>query len=459
MIEKVLVTVKKYGMLKKKDKVLIAVSGGGDSLALLFTLLELRDIFDLSLHVFHLNHMMRGKASDEDARFVEGLAGKLGLPATLLSYDVPSFIKKHKLSPEEGAREVRHMLLDKAASDVKADRIALGHTSDDQVETFLMRLIRGAGLEGLRAIPPVRGLYIRPLIEVSRDETHAFCRERNLKPRFDESNVDLSFLRNKIRGGLIPYIIKNYNPSFKEEVLREIQVISEDQALLEKLSEQQWKRVARHEEERVVLDRPKMLKFPLALRRRLLRKAILIVQGNLYGITFQHIEDVLNKVLMGESGASLDLPKGLIVYREYDIIGIAKGRVGKRLPPDFSVPLKIPGETEISVWNKRISAGLVPVEKAALPKTRDEAVFDFGVIKLPLVLRRIQAGDRFRPLGMKGEKKLQDFFVDEKIPREDREKALVVTTAGQIIWVVGRRIDDRFKLTEKTRQALILKVE
>lgn len=445
-------------MLKKKDKVLVAVSGGADSLALLFSLLELRDIFDLSLHVFHLNHMMRERASEEDARFVEGLARTLGLPITLLSYDVPSFIKEHKLSPEEGARQVRYMLLNKVADEIEADRIALGHTSDDQVETFLMRLIRGAGLEGLRAIPPVRELYIRPLIEVSRDETQAFCRQKNLKPRFDESNVDLSFLRNKIRSALIPDIIKNYNPAFKDEVLREIQVISEDQALLEKTTEKEWKSLARRKEGKVLLDCSKMLKLSLALRRRLLRKAILAVQGNLYGIAFQHIEDVLNNVLMGESGASLDLPKGLIVYREYDIIGIAKGRDEKRLPADFSVLLKVPGDTEIPIWNKMISATVVPVEKVTLPKTKDEAVFDFGVVKLPLVLRRSQVGDKFRPLGMRGEKKLQDFFVDEKVPRREREEVLVVTSAEQIVWVVGRRTDDRFKLTEKTRQALILKV-
>lgn len=445
-------------MLKNKDKVLVAVSGGADSLALLYILLDLKDSFKLSLHVFHLNHQMRGKASEEDARFVENLANSLDLPATILSYDAPAYIKKHKLSREEGARQVRYMLLEKVAKNVKADKVALGHTADDQVETFLIRLIRGAGLEGLRAIPPVRGIFIRPLIGLTREETRQFCRIRGLKPRFDQSNIELSLLRNRIRRDLLPRLVKDYNLAFKEEVLREIELISADVSLLEELTYEAWKRLATVDQKSVALDRALFIKLPLALQRRLIREGIKSLKGDLREITSQHIEDVLEKVARGRSGSRLELPGRLIVLREYDriLIGFEGIKKKEALPPE-QVLLKIPGETVISSLKLQIKAAFSRRGRAPLPEDNNVACLDAGRVLLPLVLRGVRAGDRFRPLGMKGSKKLQDFFVDEKVPRREREQAVVVESAGRIVWVVGYRIADDFKVIKETKRILVLR--
>lgn len=459
VFEKVLATVEKYGMLENKDRVLVAVSGGADSLALLHILLELKDPFKLSLHVFHLNHKMRGRAAETDARFVKNLARSLDLPSTVLSYDVPAYIKKHKLSKEEGARQVRYMLLEKVARDIKADKIALGHTADDQVETFLIRLIRGAGLEGLRAIPLVRGIFIRPLIGLSREETRQFCQVKGLKPRFDQSNIELSRIRNRIRHDLLPHLVKNYNTAFKEEVLREIELISVDVSLLEELTAKEWKRLATVSQKSVALNRSRLIKLPLALQRRLIREGIKVLKSDLREITSQHIEDVLEKVVGGQSGSHIELPGRLIVLREYDRILVEFKGIKKKetLPSGLEVPLKIPGETVISSLKLRIKAALSSKDRAPLPKDKNVACLDAEGAQLPLVLRRARAGDRFCPLGMKGSKKLQDFFVDEKIPRRQREQAVVIESAGRIIWVVGYRIADDFKVTKETERVLVLR--
>lgn len=446
-------------MLKNRDKVLVAVSGGADSLALLHILLELKDPFKLSLHVFHLNHKMRGKAAEVDARFVKNLARSLGLPFTVLSYDVPAYIKKHKLSKEEGARQVRYMLLERVAKDVKADKVALGHTADDQIETFLMRLIRGAGLEGLRAIPPARGIFIRPLIALTRQETRQFCKAKDLKPRFDQSNVELSLLRSRIRRDLLPHLAKDYNPAFKEEVLREIELISADVSLLEQLTYRKWKKIALADKGSVSLDRSRLVKLPLALQRRLMRESIKAVKGDLREITFQHIEDVLEKVVQGWSGSCLELPGRLIALREYDRILVELKGIKKKekLPPGLAVPLKIPGEVVVPSLKLRIKAMLSQRKKTPLVADSHVAYFDADRVQLPLVLRGAKAGDCFHPLGMKGSKKLQDFFVDEKVPREKRKQALVVESAGKIAWVVGYRIANDFKVTEETKKVLVLR--
>lgn len=459
IIEKVLATVEKYGMLKSKDKVLVAVSGGADSLALLHILLELKGPFKLSLYVFHLNHKMRGKAAEADARFVKNLAKSLDLPSTILSYDVPAYIKKHKLSKEEGARQVRYMFLEKVAAEIKADKVALGHTADDQVETFLIRLIRGAGLEGLRAIPPVRDVFIRPLIALTRQETRQFCKAKGLKPRFDQSNIELSQLRNRIRHDLLPHLAEDYNSAFKEEVLREIELISADVSLLEELTSKEWGKLATVSQKSVALDRSRLIKLPLALQRRLIREGIKALKGDLREITSQHIEDVLEKVVGGRSGSCLELPGRLIVLREYGRILVEFKGIKKKetLPPGLRVPLKIPGETIVSSLKLRIEAALSRRDRAPLPKDSSVACLDADRVELPLVLRETRAGDRFHPLGMKGSKKLQDFFVDEKVPRREREQALVIESTGRIIWVVGYRIADDFKVTEVSKRVLVLR--
>lgn len=458
-VDKVSGTIKKYRMLKPEYKVLVAVSGGADSLCLLYVLRELRASLGLDLNVFHLNHGIRGKAADQDAKYVSDLAEELRLPATVLSADVPAYAKQHKLSVEEAAREVRYELLYEVGCEIKANRIALGHTADDQVETFLMRLIRGAGLEGLRGMPAVRGPYIRPLIEVTHDEAAAFLQGIGVTPRFDETNLDQSLLRNRLRHELIPLLAADYNPSLKEDLLNTIELIQSDTALLDDLTRDAMQDVGGAEGKSIVLSRDRLMKLPRALQRRVVRESIKRLKGDLRGVTFRHVEDVLDKVLQGRSGARIELPERLIARREYDriLMEFDKDKPTAKLPLELAVPLETPGETKVLSPAVTIKARVVRRSRLVFSEERQVAYLDQDKLAFPLTLRAAKPGDRFRPLGMTGTKKLQDFFVDLKVPRAQRDSALVVESGGRIAWVVGHRVADDFRVTEGTKNVLVLR--
>jgi len=458
----VLATIEKYNMLKKGDKVLVSVSGGPDSVALLHILAALRDELGLKLHVFHLNHMMR-KESEEDALFVRELAERFDFPSTILSFDVPAYMREEHLSPEEAAREVRYGLLEKVGQEIKANRIALGHHADDQVETFLMRLLRGSGPEGLRGMPPVRGKYIRLLIESTRGQIREYCGEKGIEFRLDISNLGISYLRNKVRHQLIP-ALERYNPNFKGVILKTMEILSEEQDLLDELAEEKFNEVAVIEEDfprrvsGVKLSCKAIQKLPLAIQRRVLRRGIQLVKGNLRGIEFKHLEEILGYVSGKLPHLQMDLPGGFVTLSEYDTLIITfKERL--ETPKVPRILLNIPGITDIPSLGIRIRAEFKDAKSERILKEDKKAYLDADKLKLPLILRTRVPGDSFRPLGMEGEKKLQDFFVDEKVPRRLRDRIPILQGKDHILWVIGYRIDDRAKVDRGTKTILKLEVE
>lgn len=458
VVKKARDTISRYKMSESGDKVLVGVSGGADSLALFFILHKLAPSLGIELSIFHLDHMMRGDKSGEDAAFVRRLAGAMKVPAIIERYDVAKFVKKHKLSPEDGARQVRYKMMREAASRIDAQRIAVGHTADDQVETYLMRMIRGSGLNGLRGIPPVNGPVIRPLIAVWREETIAYCRSLGMEPRVDETNEDASYLRNRIRNKLIPLIEQDYNRGFKEEALREIDVIDTDLDLIEAIVEESVQETVRIEGRKVELDRDLFLDLHPALKRRVLRTAIEALKGDLQDITSTNVEDVIRKVVCGNSGGRLELPGGLTVHRLYDIICIEFSSDFHNVVRvvDKPMKLKVPGTTRGKGPGFFIRAEILEHDNVVVTPGEDTAYIDAGKIAGGLTVRPVAEGDRFRPLGMKGTKKVQDFFTDLKVGRKEREKALVVEANGKLVWLVGYRLDDGFKVTESTDKVLIL---
>lgn len=460
LVDEVKSTINKYGMLDGGETVLIAVSGGPDSLALLYILNELTPEYDLSLHVFHLNHMMRGQAGAGDAAFVEQTAEGLDLPSTIMEADVPAYIKSNKTSPEDGARQVRYCLMEEVAAEIGADRVALGHTADDRVETYLMRIIRGAGLDGLRSIPPVNGDIIRPLIATTRDSILDYCAHEGLRPRTDETNREAVFLRNKIRGELIPFLESEFNPAIKEEIRRQIDTIEADVELLDELTEIAWDSAAEIKEERVVLGRPAFLGFPLSIRRRLIRLASVELTGEPSPLDFQNASDILEKVVFGASGSALDLPEGLSARREYDTIIIEPvDKITVDEAPDWpATVLCVPGMTRLDLLNIAIESAITGPEAVDPKADNDTAFLDAELVKGGGLVRLPMAGDRFRPFGMKGEKKLSDFFIDGKKPRSARRTTPVVEFNGRIVWVAGCRIDDRYKVTARTKSVLVLRL-
>lgn len=457
MIEKVYETINKHKMLDKNDKVLVAVSGGPDSVAMLYALEELAPKFDLKLRVFHLNHQMRGEESRQDARFVEDLAKSHKLPITIHSYDVPSYIKNNKLSVEEGARQVRYEMLDKVSKKVGASKMALGHTQDDQIETFIIRLIKGAGSEGLSGIPVKRGKYIRPLLDVNRDEIERYCEAKGIKYRLDTSNWDTSILRNKVRHELIPTLL-DYNPSIAENIVRIMDILKEEQLELEIESRDRYRVLARKEESVVKLPLDQLKKLSPAMLRRLIRQGIETVKGNLRDVEFKHIEEVTRFIKRKSPRLGLDLPGNVMVFDEYTWLVIADKK-SLKAPKMNKALISAPGRLDLAEFSIRITAGIENYNGKRNLKGESIAYLDYDKVKLPVSVRLNREGDWFIPLGMRGKKKLQDFFVDEKISQRIRRRTLVVESVGQIAWVVGKRIDERFKVTGETKKMLVLTLD
>ena len=445
-------TIRRHRMLEGGETVVVSVSGGPDSVALLLLLSDLRSPFDLRLFVFHLDHMFRGEESAADAEYVRSLAEGLGIGARVVSRDVPALVRGSGRSPQDVARSVRRELLDGYADEVGATRVAVGHTADDQVETFLMRALQGAGLTGLAGIPPVSGRVIRPLIEVWRSEVLEFCRVKGATPREDPSNADDRYARNRVRNRLVPFLTAEFGDGSKEVIAREVASLALDREFLERLTDDAYAQTARASGGEVTLDIERLLALPPALESGVLRRAWTELMPEEPNLLAAHVRDVREKVARGATGARLDLPRATEVERVYgELVFRSKGPA----PPDVSAVLQQSGRVEVRgaalvleaemVDREEVSFGADPTVEYVRPDTA-----------FPLEVRTVRDGDRFHPLGSSGGKKLQDFFTDEKVPRAERARALVVLSGGEIVWVVGRRLDDRFKLREGDARALRL---
>lgn len=461
--EKVRETIKKFEMLSPGDRVVVGVSGGPDSVALLHILKELALQLKVSLSIAHLNHRFRGKESDRDAEYVQELALELGLPVIVESRDVSAFIKKEGLSLEDGARRARYDFFARVVKRVKANKVALGHNADDQAETVLMRLLRGSGREGLGGIPPVRELkpgskvkIIRPLIEATREEIEKYLKENRVKARLDASNIEPIYLRNRIRLKLLPLLTK-YNPNIKSILVRTAQILGEEDRYLERIVSQHLKRIVKKGKEGITLDIIKLSSLSLPIQRRILRETLGSIKGNKLDIQLAHIDDILD-LLKARGRASLDLPGNILITKEYRKLSIHFKREKKA--SSFNYSLKVPGITKIPELGLSFRTKIPKTRPRALKKgLKKRAYFDYGRIKAPLSLRNREAGDRFQPLGMRGSKKLKDFFIDEKIPLKERERIPLLVSGKEIIWVVGHRISDKAKVTNKTEKVLMVEVK
>jgi len=310
ILDKVKNTIKKYNLVEKKDKIVVGVSGGPDSVALLYLLNGLRKELKISLHIAHLDHMLR-MDSYKDREFVESLANKLGLSITCAKVNVKELAKRG--SQEEIARNARLGFLFKVTKDIKASKIALGHNLDDQAETVLMRILRGTGLYGLGGILPKRNIagyqIIRPLIEVRRTEIQAFLKKKKIKPRIDASNLEDIYFRNKIRNRLLPLLEKEYNPNIKEVLNNMAESAGLDYAYLNQVAKKAMQRLG------IKINLDKFLKLHPSIQRLVLRLSIARVKGDTRRITFRHIKEIEDLILNRPINSIVDLPKNVSVLK------------------------------------------------------------------------------------------------------------------------------------------------
>ncbi|MBE0478344.1 tRNA lysidine(34) synthetase TilS [Candidatus Aerophobetes bacterium] len=454
LLHKVESTIHQFNMLSKDSRIVVGVSGGPDSTALLHLLCRLRKKYNLTLFAAHLNHGIRAIEAKEDEKWVKVFTRELEVPLTVDVMDVPVLAKEKGASLETVAREVRYNFLEHLASKVQADKIAVGHTASDQVETVLMRLIRGSGIDGLSGIAPVRGKVIRPLIRTFRWEIEKYCQIYNLSPRKDSSNEDAQFLRNKIRLELIPYLCTHYNPRVVEALYRSADLLEVDKDFLDKFTQKIERKIIKKKTGReIVVNGRTLFKLHLCLQRRVIRQILEKLKGDLEGIEYSHIEQILN--LKEAEGSKLTyLPGKLTVLRQYDELILKKGE--EKLSAFFSY-LNVPGETKVPELTMIFKAKILSKPPARFLKNSHQAFFDLDKIPGSLYVCPRREGDKFVPLGMKEKKKIKDFFIDMKVPRFERDKIPILFSEGEIVWIVGYRIDDRFKLSEDSKKILHVK--
>lgn len=445
-------------MLSGRDHVLIGLSGGPDSVCLAVILDKLKEDFNISLSAVYIDHGLRPDETVREREFCEGFCEGHQIHFHYRSIDAEKYAKDKGLNLQEAARELRYEALEDVAHQIKASCIALGHNADDQAETVLMRLFRGSGRKGLTGIPPLRGKIIRPLIEVERRDIEEFLAgASNELPlhegqRFmvDSSNLKDKYFRNWIRSSVMSEI-KKKNPSVVEDICRTAEIFREEEEYLEVIVTKTLMRlISRKSDSAIELFLMPLVTTEIPILRRVLRRAIGATM-ELRGIKFVHIEDIIKLIKAGKSGDSINLPEEIRVIRGYSILEITADK-----------PLTL-SEYEIEPPCEIMLKELDVVLKAAFDdEGRDpgdgisSVLLDAGRMTFPLRVRARASGDFFYPLGFGKKKKLQDFFVDEKIPRDARDKVPIVVSGNDIIWVAGHRADERFKVTEGTEKHLRL---
>jgi tRNA(Ile)-lysidine synthase len=463
MIRKIKETIEKNHLLAQGEKVVVAVSGGPDSTALLKILEMLSDDYRLTLIVAHLNHGLREDAACEE-RFVRKMATDMGIAFEFKSLDIASLRKGSGKCIEDASREVRYDFLNDVAKKHGARKIALGHHIDDQTETVVMNFLRGSGPTGLKGMLPARdSTYIRPLLGVTRSEIISFLEFHRISFVTDASNADQRYLRNRIRHTLIPELKARYNPKLEESMKSMAEIMRVEDDYMEKATDKvlsEWGVTPADSEFRICIS--DFLEYHEAIQRRIMKHLLEGLSPNSKGIGFTHIKAALGLVHSDRPGAHVNLPCNIEVRREYDALVICTREKGEKeilnkRCNDLYYEVTPPGPLKMAELGKTMIFEFVegPIDMRSYAR---EAVFmDYDRISLPLVIRTVRPGDRIQLMGMKGMKKIKSVLIDEKIPLRHRKEIPLLLDQEAVLWIAGLRLSERVKITEKTRQILKVK--
>ena len=504
-------TIEDNDMLCHGDGVVVGVSGGADSVALLYALKTLTDEYGLRLYVAHLDHMLRGDESDRDREYVCELSGKLGLTVECRRVDVEHIACASRISLEEAGRNARYQLFRDVAQRYGCSKVAVAHHRDDQVETVLLHLLRGSGLKGLGGMAPVRndGEYtvIRPLIDVCKDEIEQYCKSIGVCPMVDHTNLESIYMRNKVRNLLIPMLKEEYNQQVVEAIARTSVFCRQADEYIEKVALKALNDLCRCEEanekesaDRLCMDLKGLSVLDEPVLERLMLLACFRLCGEVKGFYSPQISALCELVRKGRTGTSLDLPHGLAARVKYDVFVIERSCAEKGVQFEGDVYIELPlsgtiflpdtgleidsvtynyilsGE-KVAVLKGRKDRFLSPLTLADLANRafqqsagvdkelkaedigRRWAAFDLDGVKGRICLRPWRAADRIGPFGMKGTKLLSDLFTDLKVPREERKRVYIASDDEEVLWALGFRTSRRAAVTEDTRQILFAAIK
>lgn len=433
MLEKQLLqTIEEYRMFSPGDTLIVGVSGGADSVALLHLL---AGIGAYRVVVAHVNHQLRGSESDEDEAFVRDLADSLSCVFELHRTDVERYAAEHRTSLEDAGRQVRYGFFQELRERYSAAVVVVAHTADDQAETFMMRLLRGACGTGLRGILPVNDTgIVRPLLAVSRDDIERYLVGKGVLWRTDSSNADVSFLRNRIRRELLP-LLQQYNPAVHDVLATTARVLASDEQLLDSLSAEEFIACAAIAEGKVTFSVTELAGKPEALRLRLIRKAIGAVKGNLQGLAAVHIFSVEALLFSDKPNAEVSLPGGCSARRAYEHLMISQQT--DSMEP-FEIVIDSPGEYRLPTGTLLIVTRACREDMQA-PRQSDRILVDGQAAPFPWVARSFRDGDRVQLPGMEGRKKIKKLFMEQKVPVVERSRVPLLFCGDDLLWVCGIR--------------------
>jgi tRNA(Ile)-lysidine synthase len=448
----------RYRMVSPRDTVLAAVSGGPDSVFMLHILLGLREEMGFDVKVAHLDHQFRGEESRRDAGFVAELAGRFGVPCFTHEENVPRFLMSNAMSAQDAARVLRYQFLVKTSKLEYCQRIATGHNADDQAETVIMRVLRGAGPDGLAGIPPKReGVIIRPILACWRAEIEEYLRAHDLPYCTDESNLQSKYLRNEVRHDLLP-VLEGYNPRIRRSLVNLASMMADISTHFDRLTDLALPEVLKTARVgQFVLDSAKLAGYDEALRRSIFRRAFESLRPDLPTLASQHVEKLLGMMRRGDVGASVELPGGARGRIEHGSLVLSHG---EGPPKAEEKALDAPGETSFTDAGLTVTAELLPRSELGYCPTEaneDLALFDWDEIDSPLTIRGRREGDRFQPFGMDGTQSLKELFINAKVAFSFRPSVPILCDEGGILWVVGLRRSARAPVTEDTKTVLAVR--
>lgn len=432
----------------------MAVSGGADSVVLLDLFARLQMEWQWDLSIAHFNHRLRGKESDEDQVFVEALGTRLKIPVHSEAQEVTAFCRENKLSIETGARELRYHFLERIAQEMDCQRVATGHTANDQAETVLDWMMRGAGVSGLAGIPIIRDRIIRPLLFATRAEILAHADGFGLAYREDSTNLDLTYRRNRIRHILLPLIKKEFNPRITSSLNRLSEIMTEvDSFLYNEATTAFLNCLKSQETDKIILDIIAFLAYFTTLQKYVLRHALEILGEDPRKLDFRTFDRILVLVQSHRLGKEIRLDSGMVIRLSRDAIVICKPQAAVQGFDVTTIPGRYP------LWQGmafEINSEPKPLDQLVLHHSHNIEWVDAEKVTMPLHVRTFREGDHFHPLNLKGSKKLSDFFIDEKVPFYLRQSIPILECKTGIVWVGGYRLDDRYKVSENTKRVLRL---
>lgn len=458
MKKKVLKYISDNSMIQRGDKVLVALSGGPDSVCLLHILCSLRDELNIEVFAAHVNHLIRGDEAFADEDYAKSLCESLNVDFFVKRVEVEKIAKEKSISTEMAGRDERYSFFDEIKEKIGINKIAIAHNANDQAETLIMRIMRGTGLEGLVGIRPIRdGLYIRPILSLTREEIENYCEINNLDPRIDKTNLEELYSRNKVRLKMIPFIKDNFNSDIINTLNRLAYSASVDSDFIDGVVEEKYKEFCICNKDGVVINANAFLEKE-AILTRIIRKALMDVSGAFNNFEMKHIYDVIN-LQKGKTGRRLDLTNKIIAINEYCNIHIAKDEFINKQNQDELFKLNVENlikSEKISIDFNSDSLSFEIVDnngKIDFSKDTNVKYFSFDGVETINIRTRVN-GDKMIPFGFKGEKKLKDIFINSKIPKEQRDKVSIIEFDSDIAWAVGVRTSELFKISKKNKKLL-----